>query len=679
MTTTGIKAIKLAIHPRHNIKLPLDIIFKIMQTNIDTPLIKYNPMTGQDKLYRLYTNALTKDGVKIPMLPPSIIFKLVNEIGKSKSVTFYIIYEKYAILCEFNSNGDIILSSTFDSFSLDEISELFKNAVNPIILKIKEFLEKNGYKFYLFNHVTDSNIEILNINYHSEININKAISIDKFKKCIGNIFAIEENSQDDITLRFKRVSDYTEINSQNALVTSLLKNNASPRIIVEKLINAYDISHNDAAEIVSRIINERTELVKTHKKAKIIRLEPGFEIFIKINRQKKTVSVNVNGINNLLYLQTLPIYIDTLIRLTQNPLSTTFPYDIIQNLCNIDIKPKNMYVKPKVEEEEEADVKEEEAELGEAGVDEKEEEELGEAGAELGEEEKEEEAELGEEEKEEDAELGEATAEEDDIDDDVSDIYVSDSESDSDESLEGGGESDDDDDDDDESQYVSDEENDGVDEERDNGGDEEEVGELITEGNEAELGAEDEVEEESMVQNLNNIRLKTPYFVQTRLLERDPTLFNNPGYTRTCQSERKRQPIVLSKRELAAYNKKYPGALNNKNTLEYGKDSSNQSNYYICPRYWNFKTNQPMTEEQVKQNSEENNILEDNASKVTENKYIYEFYHKMLHGTKENYKQLYPGFVKSKKTNEQCLPCCFTKQQKNVEKCSKSKRIVSFA
>ena len=208
-TTTGINGIKLAIHPLHNIKLPLDIIFKIMQTTVDNPLIKYNPMTGQDKLYRLYTNALTKDGVKIPMLPSSIIFKLVNEIGKSKSVTFYIIYEKYAILCEFNSNGDIILSSTFDSLSLEDIGELFKNAVNPIILKIKEFLEKNGYKFFLFNRITDTNIEILNINYHSEIEINKLLTIDKFKKWIGNIFAIEENTTDDVLLRFKRVSDFS--------------------------------------------------------------------------------------------------------------------------------------------------------------------------------------------------------------------------------------------------------------------------------------------------------------------------------------------------------------------------------------------------------------------------------------------------------------------------------------
>jgi hypothetical protein len=56
-------------------------------------LIKYNPSTRQENVYRLYADKNAVDGRKIPYLKKAIIFKLTRSIGKTKSVTVYIEYK----------------------------------------------------------------------------------------------------------------------------------------------------------------------------------------------------------------------------------------------------------------------------------------------------------------------------------------------------------------------------------------------------------------------------------------------------------------------------------------------------------------------------------------------------------------------------------------------------------
>jgi len=49
----GIKFIKAVIRPEFDIKIPLEVIFKIIHASEYNPLIKYNPSTRQENVYRL--------------------------------------------------------------------------------------------------------------------------------------------------------------------------------------------------------------------------------------------------------------------------------------------------------------------------------------------------------------------------------------------------------------------------------------------------------------------------------------------------------------------------------------------------------------------------------------------------------------------------------------------------
>ena len=65
----GIANLHITIHPVSNIKLPLEVLFKIIHSTNKLPLIKYNPGDKYENIYRLFTNSyISIDGKKIPSL-----------------------------------------------------------------------------------------------------------------------------------------------------------------------------------------------------------------------------------------------------------------------------------------------------------------------------------------------------------------------------------------------------------------------------------------------------------------------------------------------------------------------------------------------------------------------------------------------------------------------------------
>ena len=56
---------------------------------------------------------------------------------------------------------------------------------------------------------------------------------------------------------------------------------------------------------------------------------------IVLNQYNANIVITVESINNIYYLETIPIYLDTLIRLTQDKNSTRIPLIDIDHLCSI--------------------------------------------------------------------------------------------------------------------------------------------------------------------------------------------------------------------------------------------------------------------------------------------------------------------------------------------------------
>ena len=94
-TNIGISYIHLSLRPENSIKLPLEVLFKIIHSTSKIPLIKYNPGPNYENIYRLFTdNNISISGIKVPALfvlnnkRKSKILNISNTLSRKQSVGF---------------------------------------------------------------------------------------------------------------------------------------------------------------------------------------------------------------------------------------------------------------------------------------------------------------------------------------------------------------------------------------------------------------------------------------------------------------------------------------------------------------------------------------------------------------------------------------------------------------
>ena len=665
--TAGIHYIKVMVKPTYDIKIRLDVIFKLVHADIMKPLIKFNPSVKQENIYRLYTDKTSIDGRKIPYLSRATIFKLMKSIGKTKSVTVYIEYKigkkQHIMLCEFDEYGNVFIEGEFEkATSMADIESLIKKMVNPIIDDVKTYIEKSGYSINYFESFTNQNVEIKHLNYETTVEIERSINLDKLKACLSSIFVIENaNLKTGIEMRFKRVSNFSKTNSQEAFIIEKQKQKYTLLEIIEGLMDNYKMSENDAKELLQKVANE-LEVVKGVRKSEIeIKINPGFKTRILLNKNTGVITISVEGINNIEYLNNIPIYLDTLIRLTQDMKSTNYPVKQIKNNCTgSELKTEIIlkdFEKEEMDQQKMFDLSSASSKSSSASVGDTEYKPYITAFNE------EEDEEQNEEKKERiktafDLFYGDNSESGDEEDANFSGGQSSSkSKSSSSEIFKEG-------------------------EILDFDIPEDELGEQnkIVIGQPLYPGVDDDdIEDiEKNVIDLDGMSLKNPNIFEQKLQQYDPTLFltKKQGkfkpYSRTCASNLRKQPVLLTKEEFQKINKNKPGFLKPEDVLKYGSDPKNP-NYYICPRYWCLKTGTPIDPSELKEVRNERGeivkkhptcgeVIPRDATKVPKGAYIYEFFDPQEHGTQEKYIQHYPGFMKEGlHPDDLCIPCCFKK------------------
>ena len=630
---TGIKYIKAVMLPEFEIKLPLEIIFKIVHATQENPLIKYNPSSRQENIYRMFTDKIATNGRKIPYLKKATIFKLVKTIARTKSVAVYI--EKtinnisYFFICEFTENGYITISSEFiNPISLDNIDDIFRQTINPIIDEIRNVLEQSGYKLNKFDSLDDENIEIKQLTYETKIEIKSFFDIDKYKGCISSVFINETNrfKDKDIQLRFKRVSNFSKLNSQEAFILEKSEQGLRGEQLIDALIENFpeDLNRQQAIEIVTKVANELEIERGAHKSDIKIKDNPGFKTIITSNKELGIITITTTNINNINYCYTLPIYLDTMIRLTQNIDSTSYSSQQINNICSIG---------EREESEIEDIISSVELPLNKTEVPslESDDEEIQYTSYKLLDMNKPQGA------------LSLFYDEEDEEDEDYQGGKSKSKNSDSsEESVES-------------NEYSENEQQQTP----------------IVLSNETEDEEEVKVEEKKF-KNIDGMKLNKPYYFQNLIEKKEPILIikeDTPqynSYPRTCPSNSRRQPVILTDVQLNNINKEYPGFLRKEDVIKYGSDPKNKYNY-ICPRYWCLKNDTIIRPEDLKevkgkdgkkelQHPTCGKVLPKGEKKVKPGYYIYEFYEEDK-GKKKS--KRYPGLIPDKHPDGYCLPCCF--------------------
>lgn len=679
--STGIKYIKMVIHPTYDIKIPLDVIFKIVHAERNKPLIKFNPaIRRQENIFRIYTDKIAKDGRKIPFLSKADINSLMKVMGKGKSVSVYIQHQyerrRYnKIFCEFEENGNIQIECEFEQIlDADQVNEIFKTAVNPVIDEVKTYIEKSGYTINLFNNIYDDNVSIKQLTYETSVQIKTNIKIDDLIGCVSSVFLVEsKNFKKGIEMRFKRVSNFNKTTSQEAFIIEQIDNKVSGIDIIKGLVENYKMSEPEARELLSKYASE-LEVEKGARKGDTkVKINPGFKTVVALKKNTDIVTITVDGINDIQYLETIPIYLDSFVRLSQNMSSTRVPLKAIQKLCNTGAK-KDIIVKDLLSSFSDKKTKSSSSSLSSIKS-------FSKTSSEKGDDDEYQNFVENDEENEERVNNAFDLLDLDliDMDDDESDEKLGGATSDSGEVL-------------DVNDIVM----------SSSSPKEQEIVvkeplPIVKTKERKSKKAKNQLafaNNNESVRNLDGMSIKNPNYFETKLYENDSALFlkqeqgkYNP-YGKTCAVNSRKTPIVLDEEEFNKINDEKPGFFKEGDVLKYGSTPENE-NYYICPRYWCLKTNMPVDPSEIVEELNEKGqlvkrhptcgeVIPRNADKVPPGAYIYEFFDPKEHVSQDDdkYVQHYPGFVKEgKHPDGLCIPCCYknwdTKEHRaRKEKCA---------
>ena len=697
----GINKIEFLISQNTEYKLPLDIVFKLLQSTIKMPLIKFNPSNKQEKIYRLYCDKNAKNGSKIPYLSKSIIFKIIKTIGQSKRVSCYIEHDVNdklnPIILEFDNLANIYISTEFkESKSIPEIENIIKTVCNPIIIIVKKYLESSGYKMNIFNNLYDKNIDIINIKYISYISIEKNINLNNILGCVSSLFNVIVGELDKgIIMRYKRVSNFNEMDSQEAFIVELLNRANEDENIVKLLMDNYQLSETNAQLKIADVVNNLQVIQTMNKNRKLkIKNSPGFLTKITKDKFKKNIMITMENINNIFYLSLIPIYIDSLIRITQYPESSNVTLKTIDTLCNtteIDefdlIEDIVAPSEKKISENEPVAIIDNNNIVFGATANKQQNKSINVMDF------------INEDDDDYDYDFDDSNDSEDELfggnSNNRNDEEGSDNE-DTDEKVYDESEGIDIDLDD-ESYNGSYEEVEGIDVELDDNETniEPEDGRIDIELDHDETNKDETnlssstsninktpivskkktklkiINEKKLEKNITGMEIANPNYFFNKLEKKEPTLFlresdgKYSNYSRACAWNKRRQPVILTDEEKDIIDKEHPNSY--ENAIKYGSDPNKQY-WYICPRYWDLKNNTSLTKEEV-DSEKYGGIIPNDATNVPEGKNIWEFNDPKEHIDKNgNYIQHHPGFLKSDKHPDGlCIPCCFKKWDTSVQ------------
>lgn len=336
----GIKSLRLIVRPEYAFNLPLDVVFKLLHASFDVPLIKYNPGKRQEKVYRIHTDRIATNGKKIPSLSRAEVMKLVKSIGKSKSVAAYIAYDMgtniLPVICEFESTGDYSVSITFEQgLEPSLVDQIVKIATDPVVGVVKEFLSQSGYTMNLFEGLYADTTYLDSLEYSVLVPIKKKINIKSLMGCLSSVFSvIRADVAEGGVMRYKRVSNYNEMDSSEAYIVEMINAGSRDTEIIQGLISNFQLSVVEARERLGSFVS-RLQLVQDAFQSERLRVKnnPGFLTTMNLEDHNAALRITMAGINDMGYLSTIPVYIDALVRMTQTPWTSKVDKKFITALC----------------------------------------------------------------------------------------------------------------------------------------------------------------------------------------------------------------------------------------------------------------------------------------------------------------------------------------------------------
>lgn len=293
---------------------PLDLLFRNINTTPQIPFIKYNPGNRRENMYRLYSNSISMDGKKIPLLDESLVMKLSREIGKAKQISMYV-QDSINFVIIINNNSQIEVKGTLlKLLSMNELNRYLLTVLDPILSKLNSILQISGYTLKKFVSIDHDNIVHCNLTYRSILPIETKMNLSKQLDYITPIFnVLSSDVSNGANLRFKRIKNFKVMNAKSALIREIYDKTNNSDLVIQGLMDNFELSQEEAVMAFAEFRSQYQLL-----KQRVIE-NPGFKTLFVMKPLKSELMVEVKDIHSPKYIPELEMYVDVILRMSQNP------------------------------------------------------------------------------------------------------------------------------------------------------------------------------------------------------------------------------------------------------------------------------------------------------------------------------------------------------------------------
>jgi hypothetical protein len=652
----GILAFSIVLHPDFKYVLPLDIIFRNIHATKEVPFIKYNPGLRRENMYRLYSEATTKFGEKVPAIG-KVAIRLSKEVGKNTQITFFIKQENslHELYVDLEPNGNINLYGNLNPvLNPEELEAVVKTALDGILFPINRFLQKSGHTLKTIESIRHKNVEIVEIQYKINLRVPEMVDLKKHANWLNCVFDLDH--KDAAMMRFKRIPNYREMDAEEMYILGQVQTIQDPREIVENIAAKFDIPTESAQLRFAKFIDSHVQIGGqfVNKRSQIVD-HPGYECMMNVEGVDHYLHILCVLKDSVQYVDLISTYFDGYLRASQFPETVSAEYKTRvkqMNKTKIQVaKEKDVVIAKQTTPDVESSFGEElETSVDDTSVVSKDvkpyefTEDVSVSNLKT----ESKHPSFGILDEYEDAPLEELEIV------DLSPTQLAALEDVDKEPAESSPKR---------NLFMEEEEEISISPDSQSSGSHSGGGSVQGGGSKS---SEDEDDGgyapfdprrlEIQRKKLANLRLKdkNSNLFLTKMTKLDPVLFSTTtqgkykSYSSMCQWSDKRQPIILSPHEKERLDREFPESI--EYALRHGSDEKHQ-NYYVCPKYWCLLTNAPISEEDAK-SGKCGGIIEHDAPQLKpgENKYVYEF------------KDTVPGFLDKRTPEGHCLPCCFNKK-----------------
>jgi len=322
----GIQSFSLIFGSNRSTLIPLETVFKQLHATREMPLIKYNPGPRRENMFRIYSEAISKTGKKIPFLSESVLMRLVREMGKKRQISVYLAESDLYI--DFETDGTMYVHGILKiPISKGELNALVISQIRPFVDMINRILSQPLFNLDGLNGIYDESVIVQGLKYVATVPFDK-LNIKQYSACISSIFDVMSiDLKKQIQMRFKRVANYVEMDSQSETITTVLRNTNDYQEAAQMLMTNYQMTEEEAILRIAKYTSEFQELG-----GKIID-NPGFPLVMYAPLGKNQLVVELDGVLSFGYLDVLEIYIDSILRIILPYRDNHYPKETIKQIC----------------------------------------------------------------------------------------------------------------------------------------------------------------------------------------------------------------------------------------------------------------------------------------------------------------------------------------------------------